>query len=327
VVIAGSGDSLVLLQKEFPALSFVALPGYSPRYPRNGSMVLAMATQLPRFLRVIRAEHRALENIIVEKKIDLIISDNRYGCSSRNVPSVFITHQSNILMPKRFGFLSGFVRRLNERLINGFTESWIPDFPENHSLAGDLVDFGTLRVRVPVKFIGWLSRFEYRGASHPRTDVLAILSGPEPQRTALEEIVVPQLKASGLKFTVVRGLPTLASIFNEDNIVNFLTASELQSCIESASLIIARSGYSTVMDMKALGKKVVFIPTPGQTEQEYLAKRLMQSRVAFSMPQDTFDLLTAIQESKNFSGFDPCGKNTLLAAAVKSVLAQARNRR
>ena len=321
VLIAGSGDSLLLLQKEFSSLCFAVLPGYSPRYPLRGSMVRTMAMQLPHFLRVIQAEHREAEKIVSEKKIDLIISDNRYGCWSANVPSVFITHQSNIHMPKRFGFFASMVRRLNEKMINRFSEAWIPDFPAGDSLAGDLADFGKLHVKVPVRFIGWLSRFEYRGTCTQMTDVLAIFSGPEPQRTALEEIVLPQLNAAGLNFRVVRGLPALDTPANSENIVNFLPAFELQSWIESAGLIVARSGYSTLMDMKALGKKVVFIPTPGQTEQEYLAKRLMDSRIAFSMSQDRFHLLTSIRESRKFSGFDPAIKNTLLAAAVKGILA------
>ena len=320
VVMAGSGDSLLLLRREYPLFPFVLLPAYSPRYPGGRSMAWAMALQLPKFARVIRAEHRVIEKIIVEKKIELIVSDNRYGCWSANIPSVFITHQSNILMPKRFGLFKRLVRKLNERMMNRFTECWVPDFPSGDSLAGHLADFGKVHVKVPVRFIGWLSRFEYRAVEKVTADVVAILSGPEPQRTLLEDKVLRQLEGSGLKFRVVRGLPALQTASERKEVVNFLSASELQSWIESAGLVLARSGYSTVMDMKALGKKVVFIPTPGQTEQEYLAQRLMKSGIAFSMAQDEFDLRTAIIESKNFSGFDPGIKNTLLAAAVEGIL-------
>lgn len=323
VLIGGSGDSLLLLRREYPELPFIVLPAYSPRYPRRGSMAWTMAMQLPRFLRVIRAEHVAVQKIVDEKKIDLIISDNRYGCRSANVPSIFITHQSNILMPKRFGLFKNIVRSLNEAMIRRFTECWIPDFPAAHSLAGDLADFGKMGVKVPVRYIGWLSRFEYRETFSQTTDILAIFSGPEPQRTLLEETVLPQLKSSGLRFRAVRGLPALQGASGNNDIVNFLPASELQSWIEAASLIVARSGYSTVMDMKALGKKVIFIPTPGQTEQEYIAKRLMDSGIAFFMSQDEFDLQTAITESKNFSGFDHGTKNMLLAQAVESALTLA----
>ena len=323
VLIGGSGDSLLLLRREYPKLPFIVLPAYSPRYPRRGSMAWTMAAQLPRFLRVIGAEHTAMKKIVNDKKIDLIISDNRYGCWSSTTPSIFVTHQSNILMPKRFGLLKYIVSSLNEAMIDRFTECWIPDFPAAHSLAGDLADVGKMRAKVPVRHIGWLSRFEYRETFPTTRDILAIFSGPEPQRTLLEETVLPQLKASGLKFRAVRGLPALQGAADSNDIVNFLSASELQLWIEAATLVVARSGYSTVMDMKALGKKVVFIPTPGQTEQEYLAQRLMDSRIAFSMSQDEFDLQTAIKESKKFSGFDPGVKNTLLADAVENALTLA----
>ena len=316
VVVAGSGDSLVLLRHEFPDAMFYLLPAYAPRYPMNGSMALQMILQLRRFLQVISSEHKAVGEIVAKEKIDLLISDNRYGCWSKHIPSVFITHQSNILMPKRFGFLASLVRRLNERMMNRFTACWIPDQPSTHSLAGDLISFGKARVKVPVHYIGWLSRFENGDTDKDvRYDVIAILSGPEPQRTALEEIVVPQLKRSAFKFRVVRGLPA-APESDDGQIVNFLSSNPLQAAVKSSALVIARSGYSTVMDMAALGMKVVFIPTPGQTEQEYLANRLKNKGIAYSMSQKQFDLHTAIEESKKFSGFLPIGKNRLLAEAI-----------
>lgn len=322
VLLAGSGESLALLRKEFPTLSVFALPAYAPRYPHQGtSMTLTMARQLPRFMRVIRAEYRAIERVVEEERIDVIISDNRYGCRSKKVPSVLITHQSNILMPKRFGFLGGWVRRLNEGLMSRFDQCWIPDFLPGESLAGDLSTFGKLTRKVSIRYIGWLSRFEPRQEKGVATiDVLAIFSGPEPQRTMLEEIVLPQLKASTLNFLAVRGLPTADSDPDDKRVVNFLMAYDLQSAIESAAVIIARSGYSTVMDMKALEKKAIFIPTPGQTEQEYLAARLKHAGVAYSVSQEDFNLNAALDACKNFSGFVSGGNNTLLVRVVEDLL-------
>ncbi|MEX2235738.1 MAG: glycosyltransferase [Cyclobacteriaceae bacterium] len=325
VVIAGSGDSLQLLQKEFQQLRSFAIPGYQPRYPAHGSMVLTMALQLPGFLRVISAEHRAINKITEIEKPDLIISDNRYGCRSPAIPSVFITHQSNILMPKRFGWLQYPVRRANIRMINRFNVCWIPDFPGDDSLAGDMHSSGDSPLKIEVEYIGWLSRFACPGGekqknSFHKYDIAAIFSGPEPQRTILENIVVPQLKPSGLKYRVVRGLPGLNSPEQDKSIVNFLPSRELQADIEGADLIVARSGYSTVMDMYALNRKVVFVPTPGQTEQEYLAKRFMEKGIAFYMKQNEFHLKTALDQAKNFSGFGAFPKNNLLQAAVAKAI-------
>lgn len=321
VALGGSGDSLVLLKKEFPQLDAYSLPGYAPRYPDRGSMVWAMCRQLPHFMKVISAEHRAVKNILIGEKIDLIISDNRYGCWSRQVPSVFITHQSNILMPQRFGWLQDMVRNLNEIMINRFHLCWIPDLPGAHSLTGDLAGEEASKIKPQREYIGWLSRFEQRESREKKYDVVAIFSGPEPQRTCLEKLIVPQLENSRLRYRIVRGLPSGESALQNENAVNFLSADALQECIESSDLVIARSGYSTVMDMQALGQKVVFIPTPGQTEQEYLAQRLMEKGIAFFMTQDTFDLDAAVEQQRHFSGFHPLTPNAALTEAVASALA------
>ena len=320
VVVAGSGDSLALLQKEFPDLPSFSLPAYRPRYPLHGSMIWAMASQLPRFLKVISDEHRAIERIIDHENIDVVISDNRYGCWSSRAHCVFITHQSNILMPKRFGWLQNVVSRLSETMIRRFDACWVPDFPEAQSLAGNLISNAVSHTAIKTEFIGWLSRFERKGDAEKKLDVAAIFSGPEPQRTQMENAVVPQLEKSGLSYRAVRGLPSVQSIPSNNRMVNFLLTEELQACIESADIIIARSGYSTVMDMQRLAKNVIFIPTPGQTEQEYLANRLKDKGIAFFMKQDEFDLQQALQHAKNYRGFDDLPLKGMLRETVASIL-------
>jgi UDP-N-acetylglucosamine transferase subunit ALG13 len=315
VMIAGSGDSLSLLQAEFPALRSLQLPPYKPVYPKRGSMAWKMATQLPHFIRTIRDEHEVIEKRVAQEQLDLVISDNRYGCWSRQVPSVFITHQSNIMMPQRFGWLQGAVRRMNLRYMRKFTRCWIPDLPEKPNLAGDLISFGKDGASLNIDHIGPLSRFESRpdrGSPEMKYDVTAILSGPEPQRTILEDTVLPQLRASGLKYFVVRG------VFSPDQLpeaghVNFLTSHDLQQVIESSACILARSGYSTVMDMAALRKKVIFIPTPGQTEQQYLAQQLTARGIAYSTSQDDFNLADALEKAGKYYGFTsmPISHNAL----------------
>lgn len=318
VALAGSGDSLTLLQKEFPALPSFSLPAYRPRYPLRGSMVWTMALQLPKFIKAILEEHRVVERIIEQEKTEIIISDNRYGCWSSKVRSVFITHQSNILMPKRFGWLQNPVRKLTERLMNRFDVCWVPDAAEAMSLAGELISNAVSHHNV--KFIGWLSRFERKPDTGKKIDVAAILSGPEPQRTQMENILMPQLESSGLLYQAVRGLPGVQEATSSASVQNFLLSDELQACIEGADIVIARSGYSTVMDMQRLGKKVIFIPTPGQTEQVYLAERLRDKGIAFFMAQDQFDLHHALRQANAYSGFDAIPGTPLLQQAVASLL-------
>jgi UDP:flavonoid glycosyltransferase YjiC (YdhE family) len=325
VYLAGSGDSLKLLQLEFPSLQSFSIPGYDPVYPTSGqSMLWKMASQLPKFIRAINEEHQVIEALIVKHKVDLVISDNRYGCWSAKVPCVFITHQSNILMPKRFGWLAPLVRTMNERMMKKFSICWIPDFSGDRSLAGDLISFGNMDKAANIRHIGWLSRFTSSHAAESKYDLLCIFSGPEPQRSRLEEIVVNQLKGASLKVLVVRGLPGSPAGLKTNTsaeVVNFLGAQDLQEAIRSAKIVLARSGFSTVMDLVHLGGKAVFIPTPGQTEQVYLAKRLMERKIAYSVPQEHFDLGIALRESEKYTGFPFLNSNdSLLKNAVDEAL-------
>lgn len=319
VFIAGSGASLQLLRNEFPTLKFFQIEPYNPEYPSGrGWMVWKMASQVPKFLFTIKKEHKQVEKIIGENKIDLIISDNRYGCWSEKIRSVFITHQSNILMPKRFGLLARFIRYTNERYIRKFTECWIPDFPDGNSLTGQLNSFAREN---DFKFIGPISRFVRSELREKIYDVAAVLSGPEPQRTVLEKIVFDQLNNSNLKYCIVRGVFEKSVDPLQNNVFNNLNSEQLQELIESSEVIIARSGYSTVMDMAALHKQVIFLPTPGQTEQEYLAKTLMGKGIAFSIEQYRFKLKEALHESKNYSGFkSSMSRPDLLSNALDAIL-------
>jgi uncharacterized protein (TIGR00661 family) len=339
VRLAGSGSALALLRAEFPQLKAYTLPAYDPRYPRKGSMVFAMARQLPHFITTIRQEHRVLETLVREHNIELVISDNRYGCWSNAVPCIFITHQSNILMPQRFGWLASLVRWANLRMMRRFTRCWIPDAPGESSLAGSLITFGGGHQGIAVEHIGAVSRFVPAGkVVEKKYDVVAVCSGPEPQRSVLERLLLKELKGSGLRFVIVRGVLEGQRGSGDERqgrgegqhndegekngkVIDFLGASELQEYLEQAEIVIARSGYSTVMDMAALGRKAIFIPTPGQTEQEYLAARLKEQGVAFSMPQHVFSLAAALSASEHYSGFAGGGMHhALLQQALDKAL-------
>jgi uncharacterized protein (TIGR00661 family) len=324
VLIAGSGTSLQLLKLEFPMLTFFELPGYNPIYPTSGSMVWAMARQLPKFLRAIKQEHSTVERIVREFKIDLLISDNRYGCWSSRIPSVFITHQSNVLMPKRFGWLSKTVKKANESKMMKFDVCWIPDYPGEQSIAGELVSFGKINPHINHVFIGNLSRMKKNLDAIIQYDVVAICSGPEPQRSVLESILRKQLLISAYTFLLIRGIPSHEDEripLGKGEVVDFLRGEGLQDVIQQAKIIIVRSGFSTIMDLQTLGKKVIFIPTPGQTEQEYLADQLMKKNIAYYSSQEDFDLERSIRLADSFSGFTPVdNKGGLLETAINEAL-------
>ncbi len=328
VVIGADGRPLELLKKEFPALEFVVMPGYNISYLENGSMALKIAVQIPQILSGIKREQALLKKIIKEKKIDIVISDNRFGLWSREVPCVFITHQLMVKSP----FGEKWIHELNKKYISKYTECWVPDSPPPHSpkggepvraLSGDLAHKFALPVNA--KFVGVLSRFASpRPADTPllrergtKQRLLIILSGPEPQRTIFEKLIIEQLRTNppvsqGETTPFIRGILIVQGITEKnerrkipDNIeiVSHLTSAELLKEIIVADIILSRPGYSTVMDLAVLGKKAIFVPTPGQTEQEYLAKYFMENKIAYAMRQNKFDLNIALKESEKYSGF------------------------
>ncbi len=319
VFIASSGRALKLLQKEFPELTTFELEAYAPQYPKNGSMVLKMAFQLPKFLRVISKEHFQIEKIIAQKNIDLVISDNRYGCFCRRVKSVIITHQLNIQMPKWWGWMQPRVNNYNYKKLKQFSECWVPA-PVN-SIVPVLTN---VQSDLTVRHVGYLSRFEKKQLQK-KFDVCVICSGPEPQRSIFEGVMTKQLKKIPNKSIIVRGKTESPNQYYNKNekvtIANYLTAEAMNEVIEQSEIIIARSGYSTMMDLAKLNKKAVFIPTPGQTEQEIIASELMKQNIAYAVKQTDFDLATALEESKKFTGFLNFDfDNSLLSKAIDSLL-------
>lgn len=308
VVIASDRRPLAFLRREFPDLEFVEFPGTHISYPQGSLMALKILFQGPKLLRGVYKEHRQLRKIIVENKIDLVFSDNRYGLWSKEIPSVFMTHQLQIKVPRYFGMFSPLLHRMNYGIIRKYNECWIPDFESHKGLAGEL----SHPVRLPEKasYIGTLSRFSgamnrHNSVEIPAFEILILLSGPEPQRTILEETLLSQLQHTDIKTVIVRGITERQEErkFNEHiRIFSHLESEILREYIRNALVIICRSGYSSIMDIAAMGKKAIFIPTPGQTEQEYLARYLTAKKIYFSMPQRNFDLIYALEMSKNYPG-------------------------
>jgi len=300
VIIAADKEPLELLKKEFPTLAFITFKGYEIDYPKKSFMVLKMLSHIPKILSAIKAEHKTLKKIVEEYHIDIVISDNRYGCWSQTTKNIFITHQLMIKSP----FGENILHSIVSKYIKKYDECWIPDTEEKNNLSGDLSHKYTLPQNA--FFIGPLSRFAKKQTENMSYDLTAIVSGPEPQRSIFEKMVVEQLSKIDLKALVVCGLPSCAfseKTIGKIKIVPHLDSKKMQEAIVSSSVILSRSGYSSIMDLAALNKKAVFIPTPGQTEQEYLAKELKDKNIAFSETQSQFNLKIALKESENYLGF------------------------
>lgn len=276
VFLASNGRSEAFLQSHFPELPFIDdIPDYAITYSRSGMFMAHLAKQIPHILRTIKNEHKWLEAVISKHKIDEVISDNRYGLYSSNIPSSIITHQ---LFPIGPALLSSFAHREIKKYISNFDKCLIPDFEhEEISLSGKL-SHGNIPGNA--HYIGTLSRFDALVNEHiddqmMSCDYLIILSGPEPQRTKFEDLMTHIFSGKTDQVCIVGGKPEQHQIIQKNNIRIFpnLSDSLMKSAIQQSKNIITRSGYSTLMDLHALGRQALLIPTPGQTEQEYLAER------------------------------------------------------
>lgn len=298
-IIASDGQALELLRKEFPKLNHLELPSYHISYPKKGSnLKLKLLTSLPSFLKAIKKEKKKVSEIIKQYNIKGIINDNRFGVFHTSIPCVYITHQLQVLS----GNTTWLSSKWHQHIIAKFDECWVPDY-SNRMFSGDLSLPPNNHLNV--KYIGPLSRF--KKINRPdEYDIMILLSGPEPQRSYLEEKLFNDFKNMDASVLLVRGViegQQIISQVENMTVYNFMLSSELEKAINESDLVVARSGYSTVMDLATLGKKAFFIPTPGQFEQEYLAKNLADKKIAPYQPQHDFSI-EDLDIVTNFYGFN-----------------------
>jgi UDP-N-acetylglucosamine transferase subunit ALG13 len=341
VTIAASGSQKTLLKQEFPLLEFLELPGYKIRYETGVLLKWALFARVPVLLRKIRKENIWLEKVLQNRKIDLVISDNRYGLYNNKSYCVFITHQlfiqsgwtSSVAGGRwsvAFGrWVENKILNWNYKLIVKFSACWVPDQGGNDSLAGRLSHPPVLPP-IPVKYIGILSRFKKTEKNIINNSLLILLSGPEPQRTEFEDILFKQLAGSTLQITVVRGLPdtddSVPQIGDAVKIYNHLPSSDLNELMAESEFIIARSGYSTIMDLMKMKRNAILVPTPGQTEQEYLGIYMKEKKWMYSVEQKNFNLQNALNEFRKMEKQLPRIQDSELHDAVNDLLMKVSGR-
>ncbi|MFP5470383.1 MAG: glycosyltransferase family protein [Bacteroidia bacterium] len=322
VVIGADGKVLTFLQNEFPKLKCIRVKDIDVSYANTAflSVVNYMRIAFSVFSNR-RKEHQLLQEIQTTEKFDVIISDNRYGLYLQDVHSILITHQTQVKTP----FLSHFINSQLQKWLTKFNEVWVPDF-EGSVLSGELSN-GSLKQK---KYVGILSRFTYDENSTEVYDCLYLLSGPEPQRTALEKNLsqiirthpypsqegnknLPLTLSRGVeKCVVVRGTKKASKISFPSNVkvIDFATTEELQHLLNSSKHIVCRGGYSTIMDLVAVKKSALLIPTPNQWEQEYLAKYLSEKNYFSVTSQNNIELHFSNTMLLNFP------ENNLLEKAI-----------
>jgi len=300
--VAGSGLSLTFLKAELSAaVTFIELPDYAVRYTTSKFFSLKLILQIPKILNAILKEHKQVKKIVKNYKIDEIISDNRYGCYNKNVHSKFITHQLYIKLPKQLKYLEKFLSKVNFYFINRFDVCYIID-EEQSLLSGALSNFKEKRnkPKCDIEYIGAISRLKKDIFIKKEKGVLIILSGPEPQRTQLEDEIRLKYKNENKSFEVllIRGtnLHPNAPFPIKFKTIDLAKTKEVNNALNAYDKIVCRSGYSTILDLHKLEKKAILIPTPNQTEQEYLAKHLTKNFGFKTISQKDF--------SFNFMNFD-----------------------
>lgn len=289
--IAGSLKILNFLKKEVSDAKFIEFRNYKVKYSRQNSQVINMFFLIPKIVYWTIKEHFLLKSLIKKYDIDIVISDNRFGLWNKKVISIFITHQLKVIFPKRYRKLEFIYEFLLRFIINKYDDCWIPDYEGVDNLSGSLSHFAKMLDNI--KYIGLLSRFSRlkEDLSEPKIyDLLFVLSGPEPQRSLFEEIIYKQIENSNLEIAIVRGTTEKSILSYSVQKFDLLNTRELNQLINISDVVICRSGYSSVMDLIVKKKKAILVPTPGQTEQEYLAEYLFQKGIFEFSTQENFKL-------------------------------------
>ena len=293
-VLASDGKAFQFLKQEFPYLEVLKLPSYNISYGKNLQWKLVL--QFPRIVSAVNKEQKIIKSFVDENEDVIgVISDNRFGVRSNKVPSVYITHQINVLS----GFTTLFTSKIHQQIIKKFDECWIPD-NEKSEFSGKLSS-----TKNKFTFIGVLSRFK-KEFVEKKIDVLVLISGPEPNRTYFEDKLKSEFKNDKRNIVFVLGtVEEYQKKWKEKNLTfyNYLLSEELQNIINSSEIVVCRSGYSSIMDLAVLNKKTFFIPTKNQPEQEYLSIFLKKKDVAPSCNLEDF-VAEKLSEIKNYKGLN-----------------------
>ena len=307
VTIAACGNALNALKQEFPQCKFVELEDYPVPYSSGSLFLPKFFLFLPVMLKAVANERKNLAKILAKDRYDLIISDNRLGAYSAEVPSVFITHQLHYHMPLALWPVELFALRINTYLHQKYDRVIVPDNPPGPlALAGKLSRPGSEFTQSRAFFSGILTSIEKQDCRED-LDNLVMISGPEPQRTKLEEILLPSIHELEGKTVVILGSPKRKTeITNTDTcmVKGYASNDEKVELMNRARFVICRSGYTTMMELAELGKKrCLFIPTPGQTEQEYLSWYYQKQGWFYSQSQYRLDLAKDLPAAREYTGF------------------------
>jgi uncharacterized protein (TIGR00661 family) len=277
VIVAADESSISLIKSNFPSLEYIHFPSLNVRFSKGSNQLFALFRIAVSLIQLTLKENKQIRKIVKDYAIDLIVSDNRYGLFHKQVKSILITHQLKIIFPKPFRWAQSIGQKYVKYYADKFSECWIPDNEHGFRLSGELSNPKTLPQNT--NFIGLLSRFNQSTMnSHTkRWDLVGIVSGPPPHRQIFENEIVKLSNRLNLKTLILQGTPhgeKHGKVKGKVTLVPHLPDNRFSHEVLSSNYVICRAGYSTIMDIVALGVDAMLVPTPGQTEQEYLSEYL-----------------------------------------------------
>jgi uncharacterized protein (TIGR00661 family) len=319
LTIVSNGRSLELLKKELGEnASYADIPDYPMLLSENARQFMAKSViYWPLFIKKIESGLIQLSKLLKEKKYDLIISDARYDMYSKKIPSFFISHQMRIMNPLRIKMLESGSELFNLFFFKRFSGIIVPDFKENN-LSGELSHNLRRIDEERIHYVGILSDFK-KIKMKKDIDYLISISGPEPQRTFLEEKLASQSQELDGNIIMTLGKTERESKIKKEKITtySFLTKEKREELLNRAKIVVSRSGYSTIMDLGVINAKALLIPTPGQIEQEYLAGYHNKKGTFYSVKQNSISLKRDIETAKKMPGI---ARNCDVRKTVENVI-------
>jgi uncharacterized protein (TIGR00661 family) len=305
IMVGSSGRSLLFLKQEVKDAEFLELPDYELSYSNRGVNIFQLILQIPGLIKKIGLENQIVRKTVADHSINLIISDHCYGCYCEEIPSLFISHQLRFIAPSFFRFFEFIGMNFNRYYHAKYNRVIVPDLLSKNEgvLSGRL---SRMRDKVKYFYPGTLSSIPKKKYNGDNIDLLVSISGPEPQRSVFEKIIRSQIQQIKGNKIVLLGKPEVSDIKNLGDNLTIISHASRQKTTElynRAKLIITRSGYSTIMELAETGRKALLVPTPGQTEQLYLAKRFEKYGWFYCVDQEKLELEADIGRAQEFSGF------------------------
>jgi uncharacterized protein (TIGR00661 family) len=306
ITIISNGRSLDLLKKELGnAIDYIDIPDYPMLLSENSRQFMAKSViYWPVFIRKMQSGLSKVTKMLKNMNCDVIVSDGRYDVYSKKIPSFFISHQIRIMNPLRIRMFETGSEIFNMFFFKRFVGVIVPDYKDDN-LSGDLSHNLRKIDENKIHYIGVLSDFKKKKTKKD-IDYLISITGPEPQRSFLQEKLLSQINNLNGNIVITLGKTEIKDKHINDNITtySFLKKQEREDLLNRAKLIISRTGYSTILDLAVIGAKALMTPTPGQVEQVYLSEYHNKKGTFFSVDQEKINLTKDVEIAKKTTGIN-----------------------